>query len=436
MSQLRTLLSVSIILLNGVFTWGQNSPLQQGLEHLEAGRFSDALVAFARFKEENPTDVRGYIHSGIAMIRAGQLNDASIELNQALQLGTSSAGEGLQLAEALIELNYPGFAAQVLEPLERQGEITDRGLWVLADAYFRQRRFDETIDALQRLEARGTFNREEIELLRGSTYLMLGKLEDAMVAFEQVAQSNPKSAAAFHGLAEATYRGNNPEAAYEMSTRAVALEPENPIYVHLFGVVAHANGKEDEAVRYLVRATELDPDSQRAFFDLGNLYRSLGDRDSAQMALVRSQELLGELRKKQEIEQAISAGEEALQRSDLEAAARSFTRVIELDPNNWAAHNRLTKIHFARNQETEAIKHAEALLRIDPESSEANFIMAAHWSARREFTKALEFAEKSKQLRPGDPAARKLLGDIYFATGQKLKAIEEFGAASRLNPIK
>ncbi len=408
--------------------------LAVGNDFAKAGDFEQALIAFDRFKQKNPGDIRSYLLSGLVLVDAGRLRDAAGEFHGALLIGPQTADHALTLARGLEKVDRPVIASSVLSPFENDRGLDAQGLWLLATLYQRQRRFDEALQVLRLYEEKKRADGERVNLLRGQIQLEAGQLEGAMASFEQVAQRNSMSASAFDGLSQVCRLGNNPEAAERMSQRAVELEPQNPEYLQNLGIALKLLGRNGEAVSALERAAKSDPETARFYFDLGDAYRKVGKMPEAQTAMSRYQERLADQLSRQELTQKLTEGEELLEAGRIEPAAKVFQQVLQNDEQNWIAHNRLAKIYFRLGQLQPAYNHLSSLLDIDSECSETHFLTAFYWYAEKDLTRAKSHAEQARRLRPGNPDLRNLLGNVYLAQGNRSQALEEFAAATKLDP--
>jgi tetratricopeptide (TPR) repeat protein len=407
--------------------------LDRGLRLAAEGRVAEALEAFDLFKQEHPADLRPYLLTARTLIDAGRVRDAAEELREALDNPPGDGAQALQLAELLRRSGHPVPASHVLEESRRRTSLPRDALWLLAELFLEQHRFDEALALLADL-ARTDADRYRLSQLRGRVLLEKNDLEEALEAFEAAAEANPRSGDAFHGLSKVSFLGNNPEAALRMSRYAVDLEPENPIFLYQLGVVLKASEQLSEAIETLERARALGADAFGITFDLGDAYRRAGRTDKAAEVLREYQGMLEARRRDQELVQLENAGSEALERERLDVARSSFLQMLDLDPDNLTAHNRLAKIHLSQGRVAQARTHLDRLLRDEDGRAEAHFLYALTWIEQRDADKALEHALKSKALRPGNPQLRNLLGNLYFARSEVDKAVVEYGAAKNLEP--
>lgn len=410
------------------------SDLERGDRLLAEGRLDEALLAWDAYKQEHPRKLTAYLRTAQALIDAGRQHDASAELRDALACRPTAADEAVELARAVAEVGNVGIAVGILEAEQKKAALGTAATWYLADLYYRQRRFDEALGALDRYARLPGADPQQLELRRGMILLEKGALEDSMSAFEQVVRRNPQLAAGFHGLSKVCLYGNNPEAALSMSREAVRLEPDNGIYLFQLGVVLKAVGQTDEAIRRLEEAEAKGGDAFGISFELGDAFRRSGQTERARHTLSRYQSMLEERRAQQEVLQLESQGREQLQKEDMAGATETFLRLAERSPESWTARESLAKLYFSQGAPQKAWAQVEAMLRLDPSSSEAHFLAALYWSASGDPAKALREAREARRLRPGSPPLRNLLGNLYFAGGDWRSAVDEYRAAAALDP--
>ena len=114
-----------------------------------------------------------------------------------------------------------------------------------------------------------------------STYERAGRMDEAVVVFENLLELDPEYHPALnylgYMLADA---GQRLDEAHEMISRAVEMAPDNAAYLDSYGWVYFRLGEFAKAIQYLEQAVELDNDP--VIFDhLGDAYHATGDRERA-----------------------------------------------------------------------------------------------------------------------------------------------------------
>lgn len=136
--------------------------------------------------------------------------------------------------------------------------------------------------------------------------------------------------------------------------RAVKYMPNNPLAWNYLGVALHSSGRPEEALSAYQKASALNPQMDVLYYNLGCLYL---DRKNYQIAIHSFSNYLN-LEKNMNFEPAwekIGYAFLAVQRTDL--AARSFSNVVVLNPQNAKAYNTLGLIASSEKNTALAMKH-------------------------------------------------------------------------------
>src|SRR5262245_2563194 len=114
-------------------------------------------------------------------------------------------------------------------------------------------------------------------------------------------------------------------------------------------------------------------------------------------------------------------------RGEMEAAAASFHRAVEIDPQETDAHYQLGRISREQGRPNEAITHFEKVVQQDPTHSHHEIWRetALVYYAAGQYTDALEMLERFLNVRPSDAQARYWRGMTLDRLGRMSEAIEE-----------
>jgi tetratricopeptide (TPR) repeat protein len=115
------------------------------------------------------------------------------------------------------------------------------------------------------------------------------------------------------------------------------------------------------------------------------------------------------------------------QRGEMEAAAASFHRAVEIDPQETDAHYQLGRIARENGRPNEAITHFEKVVQQDPAHSHHEIWRetALVYYAAGQYSDALEMLERFLNVRPSDAQARYWRGMTLDRLGRMSEAIEE-----------
>jgi protein O-mannosyl-transferase len=164
-----------------------------------------------------------------------------------------------------------------------------------------------------------------------------GKLEEAMVHFEQALRLKPDYAEAHCNLGAALRQAGRVTEAIEQLEQALRLKPDYAAAHHELGLALEQAGRVPEAMDHYEHALRIKPDYAEAHNNLG-------------VALARS--------------------------GKLEEAIRHLEEALRIDPDYAKAHKNLGIALEQTGNVREAIRHYEQALRVKPDYAEARDALA------------------------------------------------------------
>ena len=175
--------------------------------------------------------------------------------------------------------------------------------------------------------------------------------------------------------------------AHEMYRLVLEAAPNHPRALHYAGVLAHQQGRNDEALALIERSIALVPDQADWCSNLGIVFQS-GNR--------------------------------------LDPAVESYRRAIAIDPTHANAHNNLGVLLRATEQPIEAEAAYRAAIRVDPEHIDAYTNLGILLNGLKRTEEAAACYCKVITLRPKHREARKLLALAHCMLGEIEKATSIF----------
>jgi len=176
-------------------------------------------------------------------------------------------------------------------------------------------------------------------------------------------------------------------AAADIYGTVLEVAPSHPDALHFAGVLAHQQGRTEEAVALIERSLELEPERADWHSNLGNVLQ------------------------------------DALR---LDEAIAAYGRAISLDPNHANAHSNVGVVLRAKGEATEAEAAYRAAVRIEPEHADAYHNLGVLLNAQQRPREAALCFSKVITLRAKDPEARRLLALAHCTLGEVGKASEIF----------
>ncbi len=173
----------------------------------------------------------------------------------------------------------------------------------------------------------------------------------------------------------------------EVYRRVLETAPDHPRALHYAGVLAHQQGRNDEALALIERSLALAPDQADWCSNLGIVLQS---------------------------------------DNRLDPAIASYRRAIAIDPDHANAHNNLGVLLRATGQPTEAEAAYREAVRLDPEHIDAYTNLGILLNGLQRTEEAAACYCKVITLRPKHREARKLLALAHCMLGEIAKAVTIF----------
>jgi protein O-mannosyl-transferase len=151
----------------------------------------------------------------------------------------------------------------------------------------------------------------------------------------------------------------------------------------------------EESVRYLTRAVEIDPSNPLAFRGLGQVFFNRGEFESAERAW-RQALVLDE----NHAATHLALGQLYARRSDFFRARHHLIAARKLDSFDWRPYHRLAGLLFQFGFPEEAVAECEAGLRRHPRRAELRFLLADIMTETHNWDRAVELYREALGHRP------------------------------------
>ncbi len=256
-----------------------------------------------------------------------------------------------------------------------------------------------------------------------------GRLVEAERDYRAALAANPSDADALHLFGVLRHQqGQNQEAA-DLVGRAVALRP-NDAALHLnLGNALKALGRIDDAIDRFRNALTLAPDFSLAHYNLGNAYAAQARHEDAAAAFERALRLSpGDASIHNNLGNALNA----LGRHD--AALAAFRRALALRPGHAGAHNNLGMALAALGQGEQALAHFRAAIASEPTFAAAHFNLGNTLDALGHHQQAVQAFEAVLAMHPAFPVGLLGLGNALAALGRHAEARVRYERAVGLDP--
>src|SRR5215510_12669955 len=204
-------------------------------------------------ERENPDPSQAHLDRGTALLKSHRYDEAVAEFCEAIRVEPDYLFAHYKLGLAYIEAGRYS-----------QGEATCEGALTIS----REKQLDD-------------FDLSHLLMCVGEAKHRLGKYDEAVNAFKQVADMNPEAFDVHIRLAHALIRKGANEEAIPALKKCLALEPKNALVPYILAGVYLTQGHLDEVITNLKSAINLDPNYAEAHFGLGMAYSAIGDKQAA-----------------------------------------------------------------------------------------------------------------------------------------------------------
>lgn len=390
-----------------------------------AGKVDAALARFRAFLEANPRS----IDADLAIVSFGKANGnapakVAAELEAVVKKYPDSELARIALVRALLEVG------DVKRAQTLAGEVA--------------RAFPSSSAALDAV---------------GVTELAGGNTHQAMQAFRQLAERQPKDAAPLMRLALAHLAAKDVPGALAQLNKAVALEPGNmDAHLQLASLLART-GKGDQALASARAAQQASPADPTGWMLEGDLRTAKGEHLAAVAAyrsglakgrtgasavkLHRSMEDAGQLKEAQQLEKEWRAerprdpvfnyylGDRYLALGELDTAAALYRSVLEVVPKDPASLNNLAWILSQQNKPG-AQELAEQAVALSPKAGPFHDTLAEIHARAGRLDRAIELQRRAVELSPDLPLQRLRLADYLIRSKQLPAARKELETLANL----
>src|SRR5256712_110857 len=199
---------------------GADSLLRLSALLLRVGRAADAIVPADDLRARDPSDPRGWLAAGRALLALGRATEAEVSFRKAAELGAPEAHA--ELARTLQILGRADDALAVLAGIVAPSNET---LLLQADLYASLGRMDEALadcDAAIRANADG---RDLVYRRKGELLLRSHRSKEAMSAFDAALGLNPTDPDIWCDAARAWRSQGQEDRARKMVDQALRLDP-------------------------------------------------------------------------------------------------------------------------------------------------------------------------------------------------------------------
>ena len=335
---------------------------------------------------------------GNAFLDKGDLDDAIVHLQKALQIMPNHAEAHYNLANALFRKGNISEAIVQYEEALQAKPNDERTHYNLGVALLQQGNVDEAINQLQ---AALQITPDDVVVLNnlGNANFQKGNLNQAISDYRKAIQLNPDDAKVHYNLGLALLQKNDLNGAIAEFRKRLQTKPSDVAVMNNLGNVLFLKGDLDAAIPEFQSVLQISPNDANARYSLGIA---------------------------------------SLQKGNLDVAITNLQQALHLKPNWAEAHYNFGNAILGKGRVDEAISQYKKALQINPDYSDAQnnlawLLATAPQASLRDGIKAVELAQQANNFAGGkDLDVLGTLAAAYAEAGRYTNAVQSARAAIEL----
>ena len=256
-----------------------------------------------------------------------------------------------------------------------------------------------------------------------------GRLAQAKSIYQRILQSVPNQPVALHLLGVIAQQGGKNDIAVDLINKALAIKPDYAEAYFALGNALQNLRKLDQAVASYRKAVAVKPDFVEAYIVLGNTLQELGKLDEAVASYRKTLAIAPEF-----AEVYNNLGNVLQELGKLDEAVASYRRTLAIKPNYAEAHNNLGVVLQGLGKLDEAIASFRKALAIKPDYAEAHNNLGVALRGLGKLDEAVASYRKALAIAPDHAEAHSNLGNVLQNLGKLDEAVASHRKALTIAP--
>ena len=384
----------------------RDAHLNLGNALIEAGRNEDGLAASRIAVEQRPESPDAHSNLGLALMNLDRFEEADTALRRARELDPTHQSSLQNSAELLRKQGRYEEAVEAYRTVLRRDAPYALAYAGLGDALFHLQRYEAAIDALgAALQIQpGLPFAGKLSLLMGRAARSLGQLDRAEEHYRDALAVEPNEAVWLLELAGVLREQGRRDEAEALMGRARELRPNDPATLQNIAEALRKEQRYEEALAAYRDVQAVAPDYALAYAGMGDtLFRlkrfeeSLAAMDQA-FALRPGPRVAGPLHS--------LAGQAAQHLDRIDEAAHHYAEAVRINPRDGSSLDRLALVRFGQKQYQEALVLYRNLLELTPDSAQTHSNLGATLYYLGRADEALHHLERAVEIDPNLETAR------------------------------
>ena len=334
--------------------------LQKGIEAHRAGKVQEADQYYTAILKANPNHPEANHAIGVLAVGVGKIQEALPFFKTALDSNPNIAQFWLSYIDALTKLDRMVDAKEVFDQAKSNGAKGDG--------------FDQIEKKLVDLEkgkkassaARKSKDLPEDQLKPLIDLYTQGQYQKTLDKSSQLLEQYPYSINLYNIIGASNKGLGKLDEAIEAFNKALSIKPDYAEAYYNMGVILKKQGKLDEAIEAFNKALSIKPDYAEAYYNMGNALKNQGKLKEAIEAYNNAISI------KPDYAEAYSNMGNALQEQGrLDEAIEAFKKALSIKPDHARAQNNLGLTLYDQGKFDEAILALKKAIAIEPDLVEA-----------------------------------------------------------------
>ncbi len=356
----------------------------------------------------------------------GEFERAAASLKKAVTLeGSRQNTARYRLSKVLAKQNRSQEAIREIQSLLQRTPGHIEAMILLGDLYVRSEQFVKALETYK-----DAYLREPEDMILKRRLRLVESRVHVVRPKSSGTQKQALEPARILIDAERLISGKEPGEAVNLLRNAIKKAPDNARFHFLLGDALVEMKRYDEAIRAYQKVVSLSPDWLDGYIRLGALYESK-ERDKEAIALYQKAAKL----ESNDIEMKIRIANLHKSRGRKETAHRILLDLLKENPRSSRILVELGVFLWEIKKPKESKEVFLQVLEIDKDSAPAMNRLA--WFHRKEkdaLAHAIKLSKRSLELQPDTPAYLDTLAELYFRSGETVKAIPLIQRAIELEP--
>lgn len=270
-----------------------------GSAQLSKGDSAAALVEFEKVLAREPENQLAHFSRAHIFADTDQNEKALADAEKVLAAKPEYLPGRALLAKILVRLKQCERATEVLRPAMNPPALDTPSLFLLANAYECAGKRELAAGVREEFAAASQADRKRAEDEAQSKHLVeqanelarQNKFPEALELLQQALEKNPRNGFAYSQQAKIYFSMHDAQKASEAIGKALAIQPFQPDFLYVSGVIAAQAGKQEEALAAFEKVTQVNPKEADAYFEIGRIWLQRKERVKALAAFRKAAEL-------------------------------------------------------------------------------------------------------------------------------------------------